>query len=111
NHFNVHFGKGIDRYLVADYEAKAIRPFVFGRFEDMLRATARHPAMLFYLDNWTSAAPDSLARGRIRAQATRARERGINENYARELLELHTLGVDGGYTQDDVVAVARAFTG
>jgi uncharacterized protein (DUF1800 family) len=133
NHFNVFFGKGIARYLVADYEANAIRPLVFGRFEDMLRATARHPAMLFYLDNWTSAAPDSqpgpdrltaqqrrrLQSGRLTPEQMqrlervqqRGRERGINENYARELLELHTLGVDGGYTQDDVVAVARAFTG
>jgi uncharacterized protein (DUF1800 family) len=132
NHFNVFFGKGIDRYLVGDYEAAAIRPHVFGRFEDMLRATAQHPAMLFYLDNWTSAAPDSQAGGllterqrqrlqrgrltpeqmqRLEASQQRQRTRGINENYARELLELHTLGVDGGYTQDDVVAVARAFTG
>ncbi len=151
NHFNVYFLKGQDRYLVSDYERTAIRPHVFGRFEDMLRATAQHPAMLFYLDNWTSSAPDSNAqdgRGREqreqllerlrsmspeqRAQLVRngritqqqldrleqsnfqlppQRERGINENYARELMELHTLGVDGGYTQDDVINVARAFTG
>jgi uncharacterized protein (DUF1800 family) len=82
---------------------------VFGRFEDMLRATAQHPAMLFYLDNWTSVAPD--AAGRARRPGQNGRERGINENYARELLELHTLGVDGGYTQEDVVDVARALTG
>src|SRR5205823_7055577 len=79
---------------------------LFGRFEDMLLATARHPAMLFYLDNWQSQAPrDDLP---IPPGVRRA---GLNENYGRELLELHTLGVDGGYTQDDVVAVARAFTG
>lgn len=149
NHFNVFFGKGLDRYLVSDYEREAIRPYVFGHFEDMLLATAQHPAMLFYLDNWTSFAPDSMSgardlemrrqmverlRGLTPQQRQRLvrsgritpeqldrlrempppmqrRERGINENYARELLELHTLGVDGGYTQDDVIAVARAFTG
>jgi uncharacterized protein (DUF1800 family) len=153
NHFNVFFGKGLDRFLIADYEQTAIRPHIFGTFEDLLIATARHPAMLFYLDNWTSAAPDSVMGGsrdsierrrselvrriatmseeererlvssrrltreqldRLTQQAARqpaGRVRGINENYARELLELHTLGVDGGYTQQDVVEVARAFTG
>jgi uncharacterized protein (DUF1800 family) len=151
NHFNVSFTKGQDRYLVGDFERSAIRPYVFGRFEDMLRATARHPAMLFYLDNWTSSAPDSAGEAqrenqrrvmvnRIRGLTPRQREqlirsgritraqldqiermaasgpaprrsRGINENYARELMELHTLGVDGGYTQDDVINVARALTG
>ncbi len=116
NHFNVFFNKRLDRYLVGDYERSAIRPHVFGRFEDMLIATAQHPAMLFYLDNFTSAAPDSVTgRGAgdlaARRRVLQRREPGINENYARELLELHTLGVDGGYTQDDVVAVARAFTG
>lgn len=94
NHFNVFWGKGPDRYLVADYEQNAIRPYVFGSFYDMLRATAQHPAMLIYLDNAQSNAL-----------------KGINENYARELMELHTLGVDGGYTQQDVQEVARAFTG
>jgi uncharacterized protein (DUF1800 family) len=111
NHFNVYFGKGLDRYLVSDYERTAIRPHVFGRFEDMLLATAKHPAMLFYLDNWTSFAPDSMSGARDLGASRQRRQRGMNENYARELLELHTLGVDGGYTQDDVVAVARAFTG
>jgi uncharacterized protein (DUF1800 family) len=145
NHFNVFFGKGIDRYLIADYERSAIRPHVFGKFRDMLEATARHPAMLFYLDNASSVVPDSmnpnaraqrqqleqfrrLSPGRQeeflrRRNITRAqleqflaqngpnRARGLNENYARELMELHTLGVDGGYTQKDVVEVARAFTG
>ena len=94
NHFNVFFGDGPVRYLVADYERSAIRPHVFGKFHDLLRATARHPAMLLYLDNAMSNA-----------------RRGINENYARELLELHTLGVDGGYTEEDVREIARAFTG
>ncbi|CAN5776349.1 DUF1800 domain-containing protein [soil metagenome] len=108
NHFNVFFGKNQVRYLAADYERTAIRPHVFGRFEDMLLATARHPAMLFYLDNWTSVHVDPAAAGPL---AQRQRDRGLNENYARELLELHTLGVDGGYTQQDVIAVARAFTG
>ena len=112
NHFNVFFNKGQNRYLVSDYERTAIRPHVFGRFEDMLLATAQHPAMLFYLDNWTSVHVDSAALRRLpRAQQNRVRGRGLNENYARELLELHTLGVDGGYTQQDVIEVARAFTG
>jgi uncharacterized protein (DUF1800 family) len=106
NHFNVFFGKGADRYLVGDYERAAIRPHVFGRFRDLLGATAAHPAMLVYLDNARSTAADSSM-----AMMTGGRPRGINENYARELLELHTLGVDGGYTQRDVGEVARAFTG
>jgi uncharacterized protein (DUF1800 family) len=109
NHFNVFFGKGQDRYFVGDYERTAIRPHVFGRFEDMLIATAQHPAMLFYLDNWQSVHVDGNALPAMAQQ--RARNRGLNENYARELLELHTLGVDGGYTQQDVIEVARAFTG
>lgn len=111
NHFNVFFGKGVDRYLVADYERTAIRPHVFGRFEDMLLATARHPAMLFYLDNWQSVSIDTAAPRFARMRPNAQRPRGLNENYARELLELHTLGVDGGYTQQDVTEVARAFTG
>ncbi|MGH7501835.1 MAG: DUF1800 domain-containing protein [Longimicrobiales bacterium] len=116
NHFNIFFSKGLDQFLTGDYESRAIRPHVFGTFEEMLVATAEHPAMLFYLDNITSAAPDSMA-GSMRGEAgqrvrpANRREPGINENYARELLELHTLGVDGGYTQGDVVDVARAFTG
>jgi uncharacterized protein (DUF1800 family) len=117
NHFNVFLGKGLDRWLVADFENRAIRPHVFGHFEDMLVATAEHPAMLFFLDNARSTAPDTARllapAGRFarRARAGVAQERGINENYARELMELHTLGVDGGYTQQDVIQVARAFTG
>jgi uncharacterized protein (DUF1800 family) len=100
NHFNVFSGKGPVRTLLTSYERDAIRPHVFGRFRDMLLATARHPAMLFYLDNWQS-----------RAASGDGSSAGLNENYGRELLELHTLGVDGGYTQDDVVNVARVFTG
>ena len=103
NHFNVFLGKGADHYLVTAYERDAIRPHVLGRFEDLLRATAQSPAMLFYLDNWESTGAQSPA-GKLR-------QRGLNENYGRELLELHTLGVDGGYTQKDVTEVARCFTG
>ena len=105
NHFNVHMGKGMGRWLVTSYERDAIRPRALGKFRDLVLATARHPAMLFYLDNFQSSAPNSGGgRGRNR-------RRGLNENYARELMELHTLGVDGGYTQKDVVEVARCFTG
>ncbi len=103
NHFNVFARKGLDLVWVGAYEREAIRPYVFGRFETLLRATAKHPAMLFYLDNWLNTAPESAgARGRFE---------GINENYAREVMELHTLGVDGGYTQADVVALAHLLTG
>jgi len=138
DHFNVFWGKGATRWLVSDYKRTAIRPHVFQKFEDMVLATARHPAMLFYLDNFQSVSPDSsleaserqseMARrieGMPRRARDRARERmaqaelretmrrqaGLNENYTRELMELHTLGVDGGYAQEDVVAVARILTG
>lgn len=93
NHFNVFAGKDIDRALVASYERDAIRPYVLASFRDLLGATATHPAMLVYLDNAQSSA------------------RGVNENYARELMELHTLGVDGGYSQQDVTELARMLTG
>jgi len=93
NHFNVFQYKGPLRALVADYEERAIRPHALGRFRDLLGATARHPAMLIYLDNARNSA------GRL------------NENYARELMELHTLGVDGGYSQRDVESLARVLTG
>ena len=134
NHFNVFAGKGPTRNYVSEYEREAIRPYVLGHFREMLGATAKSPAMLFYLDNWLSSAGEagdsrdtgeSLRAGSRRrlggslaspaSQASPAspasRSRGINENYARELLELHTLGVDGGYTQEDIVNIARAFTG
>jgi hypothetical protein len=98
NHFNVFLDKGADRYLVTAYEREVIRPHVLGKFRDLLEGTAKSPAMLFYLDNWQSVAGT-------------AGRRGLNENYGRELLELHTVGVDGGYTQKDVTEVARCFTG
>lgn len=107
NHFNVFLDKGADRFLTPSYERDAIRPYVFGRFRDLLEATAKSPAMLFYLDNWQSVGADAAANARRPAKA----RRGLNENYARELMELHTLGVDGGYTQKDVTEVARCFTG
>jgi uncharacterized protein (DUF1800 family) len=138
NHFNVFAGKGQVREYLTEYERDVIRPNVFGHFRDLLGATAHSPAMLFYLDNWQSAAPEGAStsepmrraafgpgggRGRGRgglqprtiadlpSGAQNRRPRGLNENYARELMELHTLGVDGGYTQKDVQEVARAFTG
>src|SRR5881296_3870043 len=139
NHFNVYFAKGADRFLTPDYIEHTIRPKAMGKFEDLLIATAESPAMLFYLDNWESVAPGSVPPAAMRVRARplfgrrpavfglpprdpaeqdsmrqRALQRapqGINENYARELLELHTLGVDGGYTQQDVIEVARIFTG
>jgi len=107
NHFNVFAGKGDVRWYVSAYEREAIRPHALATFPDLVRATARHPAMLFYLDNWLSARPDFI----VPAGPNRGRKAGLNENYARELMELHTLGVDGGYTQRDVTEVARAFTG
>jgi uncharacterized protein (DUF1800 family) len=107
NHFNVFDGKGEDRWMVGAYERDAIRPLVFGSFRDLLEATASHPAMLFYLDNWTS----TWDGAREKQGSGSPRRGGINENYARELLELHTLGVNGGYTEGDVREVARCFTG
>jgi uncharacterized protein (DUF1800 family) len=101
NHFNVYAAKGRTAIYLPAYERDVIGPHVFDRFRDLLEADAKSPAMLFYLDNWLSAGPGQGAK----------RKRGLNENYGRELLELHTLGVDGGYTQKDVVDVARAFTG
>jgi len=95
NHFHVFARKALpETFLLPSYERDVLRRFALGRFGSLLRASASHPAMLFYLDNWRSSA-----------------RRGVNENYARELLELHTLGVEGGYTQKDVEAVARAFSG
>jgi uncharacterized protein (DUF1800 family) len=108
NHFNVFAGNGRTALYLADYEQSVIRPHVFGHFRELLEATAKSPAMLFYLDNFQSVAPGTTTPLRRNGQAT---PRGLNENYGRELLELHTLGVDGGYTQDDVINVARAFTG
>jgi len=135
NHFNVDARKGRDRFMLTEYERDVIRPHVLGTFRDLLGATAKSPAMLFYLDNWMSADPngphvDSRARragafgrggfgrgGAVspampqRPANAQNRRQGLNENYGRELMELHTLGVEGGYTQKDVTEVARAFTG
>ncbi len=103
DHFNVDAGDGIPGWTLPSYEREAIRAHVLGKFEDLLVATARHPAMLDYLDNAYSERDTVDRNGKV--------EKGLNENYGRELMELHTLGVDGGYTQADVVAVARALTG
>jgi uncharacterized protein (DUF1800 family) len=158
NHFNVFAAKGADRWLITSYERDAIRPHAMGKFRDLLEATAKSPAMLFFLDNWLSADPAAWAKMQQEQQQRRGmrqqrmrgifgggpfgmprfpqgrpvppngnppngnpndpnakgkqkQERGLNENYGRELMELHTLGVDGGYTQADVINVAKAFTG
>jgi len=141
NHFNVFAGKGATQQYLTEYERDVIRPHALGKFRDLLGATAHSPAMLFYLDNWQSADPDAQnARAQARPGAgffgrpgrnprigarfpmpaprpmpqepnAPRQKRGLNENYGRELMELHTLGVDGGYTQEDVINVARAFTG
>lgn len=103
NHFCVAQTKGVMLGMVWPHEREAIRPHAFGRFEELLRAATLHPSMLLYLDNAQSIGPNS--------RAGRRRERGLNENLARELLELHTLGVEGGYTQDDVTELARLLTG
>src|SRR5580700_2125394 len=106
NHFNVFYEKGADRFLIPQYEREAIRPHVLGQFRDLLEATAKSPAMLYFLDNFESVRPDIDANNKKRKV-----KRGLNENYGRELMELHTLGVNGGYTQKDVTEVARCFTG
>ena len=144
NHFNVFSGKAAVRWYIPSYERDVLRKNALGNFKDLVVGTAQHPAMLFYLDNFESVAPNTQQAGNRRLQngnlnarqreqikrrqgltdeqleqrikqmqagAQRARDRGLNENYARELMELHTLGVDGGYTQKDIVEVARAFTG
>ena len=108
NHLCVSTTKPQVRGFAGHYERAVVRPHVLGRFEDMVVASAKHPAMLFYLDNLQSIGPGSLVGRRT---ARRGNARGLNENYARELLELHTLGVDGGYDQDDVEQLARIFTG
>lgn len=123
NHFSVYSGKGQTRLFLASYDRDVIRPYALGKFRDLLGAVAKSPAMLFFLDNWQSAADSThptlaAARGArqrpfgpARRPAQQRRARGLNENYARELMELHTLGVDGGYSQKDVIEVARALTG
>jgi uncharacterized protein (DUF1800 family) len=120
NHFNVFANKDLDLWLLASYENDVIRSRVFGRFRDLLEASAKSPAMLFYLDNYLSADPQAAKRLRSHPEKLRGRQyaslppvgnRGLNENYGRELMELHTLGVDASYTQQDVIEVARCFTG
>jgi uncharacterized protein (DUF1800 family) len=122
NHFNVFINKGADRYLLTSYERDTIRPHVLGKFEDLLVATAKSPAMMFYLDNWLSVGPDSdialgvaphqRGYGPRRPGKSKAKQAsGLNENYGRELMELHTLSVNGGYSQKDVTEVAKVFTG
>ena len=111
NHFNVFLRKNpIETYYLADYERNAIRAHALGKFKDLLLATAEHPAMLDYLDNRTSIGPDSLAATRQRANQ-KQQDRGLNENYGREVMELHTVSVNGGYTQADVTNLAKIFTG
>jgi uncharacterized protein (DUF1800 family) len=108
NHFSIFANKDDDRYLLTSHDRDTIRPFALARFRDLLGATAHSPAMLFYLDNWRS----SVARPYPARDGKPAGvDGGLNENYARELMELHTLGVDGGYTQKDVQEVARCFSG
>ncbi len=130
NHFNVFINKGADRVLLTSYEQDVIRPHALGKFEDLLVATAKSPAMLFYLDNWLSVGPNSMQalgipsrpgqygpyryprqRPNANPNAKRKQNSGLNENYGRELLELHTLSVNGGYSQHDVTEVAKVFTG
>jgi uncharacterized protein (DUF1800 family) len=123
NHFNVFINKGADRFLVTSYERDVIRPHVLGKFEDLLVATAQSPAMMFYLDNWLSVGPNSdVALGiapnardgfgrLIHPPKGKKQSSGLNENYGRELMELHTLSVNGGYTQKDVTEMAKVFTG
>src|SRR5215813_11039377 len=131
NHFNVDAAKNVAQVpnlvhlLIGNYERDAIRPYVLGHFKDLLLATAHHPAMLYYLDNWESVAPGAFEVGPFAPRRGIVNgvpnsilpgpfgrvAHGLNENYGREIMELHTLGVNGGYTQDDVIAVARSFTG
>jgi uncharacterized protein (DUF1800 family) len=136
NRFNVFAGKGADRWLLTSYVRDTIRPHTMGKFQDLLIATAKSPAMLFYLDNWLSVDPDAFKRWQQQAAMRRQRfqgllarsfgsdpsdpqakqnakqqDRGINENYGREVMELHTVGVDAGYTQQDVIEMAKCLTG
>jgi uncharacterized protein (DUF1800 family) len=128
NHFNVYAAKGEDKWYLTSYERDVIQPHTLGKFKDLVTATAQSPAMLFYLDNFLSADPNAAQRqaalramrqnrGRFNRppqpqnQQPKKNTRGLNENYGRELMELHTLGVEGGYTQKDVTELARCFTG
>lgn len=124
NHFNVFAGKAAVRWYIPSYERDVLRKYALGNFKDLVVGTAKHPAMLFYLDNFESVSPNAQTPGQNRngrrplaallgndQPQQQRRQRGINENYARELMELHTLGVDAGYTQKDIVEVAKCFTG
>ncbi len=112
NHFNVFLPKDSDQWYTTSYERDAIRPHALGSFRDLLLATAESPAMMIYLDNWLSIGPDSLANGvNPRNPKSQKGNRGLNENYGREIMELHTLGVNGGYTQADVTALSAILTG
>src|SRR5437763_12752036 len=108
NHFSIFANKDDDRYLLTGYDRETIRPFALARFRDLLGATAHSPAMLVYLDNWRSSVPRAYP---SKGDKPAGVDAGFNENYARELMELHTLGVDGGYTQKDVQEIARCFSG
>lgn len=110
NHFNVYGPKDSDQWYTASYERDAIRPYALGKFRDLLLATAKSPAMMVYLDNYTSIGPNSEANGGKRKDGKR-NGRGLNENYAREVMELHTVGVNGGYSQADVTHLAAILTG
>jgi uncharacterized protein (DUF1800 family) len=103
NHFNVYQQKGTVRPFVGHYTLHVARAHALGKFEDLVMASAKHPAMLYYLDQWLSVSPQAARAGQ--------NARGLNENYARELMELHTLGVNGGYSQDDVRELAKVLTG
>ncbi len=112
NHFNIYFPKDSDQWYTTSYERDAIRPHVLGKFRDLLLATAESPAMMIYLDNWLSIGPNSLANGVNPANPNAKKgNRGLNENYGREVMELHTVGVNGGYTQADVTHLSAILTG
>src|SRR6202000_705480 len=112
NHFNIYIGKDSDQWYTASYERDAIRKHALGSFRDLLMATAQSPAMMVYLDNWLSIGPDSLANGvDPRNAKSKAGSKGLNENYGREVMELHTVGVNGGYTQADLTALFPILTG
>ena len=110
NHFNVFINKDADQHYTTSFERDVIRPHALGKFRDLLIATAQSPAMLFYLDNWQSIGPDSKAAGGGKNKSPDPK-RGLNENYAREIMELHTLSVDGGYSQNDIIELAKVLTG
>jgi uncharacterized protein (DUF1800 family) len=110
NHFNVFLNKDADQHYTTSYERDVIRPHALGKFRDLLIGTSESPAMLFYLDNWSSIGPNSKAAGSGNNRSPDPK-RGLNENYAREIMELHTLSVDGGYSQNDIIELAKVLTG